>query len=276
LSKSDEYSYEASGKKTIYARFTKLYKPYLSFVSKDAILSESAESDDGSEILSVKDTPFIIGSHNVNSNGDVVITGENGGEKYGNTISTGFVGTIEGTLDEIGKYKNIVWSISVPVGEDVKTDVTEAVGKSRALEDNETVSVARGATYLKVSGNTNDYPFELQKTKLTDNASYNAGTICKSLDGSEREISVYDSLPIMSGDAKITISIGVILDDIYAPDATATLSLTSDTAASGAIDASEDDLFESSRYGYFHVDKDSVFGASEKNPYVNGVQTKEK
>lgn len=223
LSEASIYSYSISGPRTVYARFSKKYQfPYLSFVARD-----------NAEAVKMVGTPFELGSHvrvgeNVVStydsedvlNGKTDISnGHYGGNKYGNTISTGFVANL--SSDEAsGLVTNYcTWVIEIPV----KNNEGEY-------------------TYVKNSSSDDISGMKFEKNPIlsdgVEDEFYNKGDIYKAISVNNDEngkitLKLYDKLPAsVSGGMSITY--GIIIDNLYAPGASATMTFTEDKT--GAID----------------------------------------
>ncbi len=225
LSDASIYSYPISGPRTVYARFSRnLQYPYLSFVARD-----------NSEAMSKEGTPFSIGSHikvgeNIVSTYDgkgedenvSISEGHYGGVQYGNTISTGFIANINknNASDLTSKY--CTWTITIPA---------DGTYIKKAGDSSEINGVTFGEAVLNdSSGDTAE--------KVND--FYNKGNIyeVKKVNNTDGKLTLklYDVLPAaVSGE--MTITYGIIIDNLYAPGAKATMTFEKE---GDAVNISED------------------------------------
>jgi hypothetical protein len=222
LSENRVYEYAVRSSNKVYARFTSLIESYVSFVAE----SDNIELDD-------EDTPFENGSHIINTttNQELSITGgENG---YGNTISTGFVATTRFT----GNVTNCIWRVTIH-------------------PDDTYVKVPFGASEMP-------YDFELSETPvLTDSEDVKVkrGAIYE-VQGEDKSVYIFnDAMPVtISGNGTVEATYSLILDNIYAPYATAVMQFG--TVGDDATDATSDDS------NIFHVGEDEEFKTHSNNPY---------
>ena len=184
----DSYTatYNGSRNVTIHAQFAELpIGPYLSVVAADEdtqkqLVEKGIESEHGHVTGNRPDTP---------------VSELYGGEKYGNTISTGFFAKRKfevATVDLSG-----TWSINIPAN----------------------------GTYFKIAVEDVDSYEHINKTPVLDNdkAEYNSGAIYKAADNTEnnynRQVQFYVDGPTVSGNSEIIF--GIIVDNLYAPNAQA-------------------------------------------------------
>ena len=238
LSDASIYSYPISGPRTVYARFSKkLQYPYLSFVARD----------NGEATTLNSDIPFSKGSHiavgeNIVSTYDgkgieSISNEHSGGSQYGNTISTGFVANINKTNASDLTSKYCTWTITIPAdGTYIKTD-----------DSSEINGVTLGGAVLSdAAGDTGE--------KIND--FYNKGNICKvkNINNTEGKLTLklYDVLPAaVSGE--MTITYGIIIDNLYAPGAEAAMTFDNED---GAVNISQDG--------------DGIIHSNDFNSYVSG------
>lgn len=242
LSDASIYSYPISGPRTVYARFSRnLQYPYLSFVARDN--SEAVQLD--------KSIPFSKGSHiavgeNIVSTYDgkgedenvSISEGHYGGVQYGNTISTGFIANINknNASDLTSKY--CTWTITIPA---------DGTYIKKAGDSSEINGVKFGEAVLRDSAGDTD-------EKVND--FYNKGNIYKveninNTDG-KLTLKLYDVLPAaVSGE--MTITYGIIIDNLYAPGAKATMTFDKEV---GAVNISKDG--------------EGIIHSNDFNSYVSG------
>ncbi len=175
------YTYNVAEPRTVYA-----------FFEQTEIITNESNAyvsfvTDGTSTTDVE--PFNEGSH-VKYNDNTIASGGTGGVNvYGNTISTGFTVTVDG--DSVS-YDSCAWTITVP--------------------DADNVFVKAAASL------TNAYGFTLGEDVLTDSAAVNSGTIYKATGGCE--LKGYDKLSTTITTSG-SIVYGLVIDNLYAPDATA-------------------------------------------------------
>lgn len=247
ISEKALYTYSVDGPRVVYARFSKSVQfPYLSFVAAD-----------NKEALQLKEGPFNIGSH-IKVGETVVSTYDNenitdgvddksksdisnnhiGSNVYGNTISTGFVANMN-QLDKDTTVNNCVWTIEIPV--------KDTYVKSTYSDD---MKFNKGESIMSFEKN----PILKDPTGI----SYNSGNIYKvnEIDGSKEgkvTLKFRDKLPAtVTGD--IVVTYGLVIDNLYAPGAQATMSFEQDDSA---IDISTE----------MHSGKFEDYVSNVNNPY---------
>lgn len=214
----DSYTatYNGSRNVTIHAQFAELpIGPYLSVVAAD----ENARKQ--------LDEKGIESEHgHVTGNGSYTLVSElYGGEKYGNTISTGFFAKrkFEGaTVDLSG-----TWSINIPAN----------------------------GTYFKIAYEDVASYEHINTTPVLDDdkAEYNRGAIYKAADNTEnnynRQVQFYVDGPTVSGNSEIIF--GIIVDNLYAPNAQAGFRLGGDNSVglgelnkSNSVTVTEEDEYD--------------------------------
>ena len=135
-----------------------------------------------------------------------------GGEKYGNTISTGFFA--KRTFEDATVDLSGTWSINIPAN----------------------------GTYFKIAVEDVDSYVHINKSPVfeNDNAEYNRGAIYKAADNTEnnynRQVQFYVDGPTVSGNSEIIF--GIIVDNLYAPNAQAGFRLGGNTAGLGELNES--------------------------------------
>lgn len=152
---------------------------------------------------------------------------ENRGNKrvYGNTISTGFT----------AKYQKRVNENDVPLSDSELEEMSEeerAEAESNAdkIVFNWTITVPTNNTYVKLNDDNKGNLIKLEENPvLTDIENIvNKGTIYKAADGKDKEIKLtYNTGIIVTGTADISIITGVVIDNLYAPSATAEFNIDS-------------------------------------------------
>lgn len=226
LSDATVYSYAIDDITEIYARYSEaLQYPYLSFVAQD-----------NDKVKNIEDSNFNIGSHikvgpNIVSKADGtgnsadghngISEGHYGGNKYGNTISTGFVSNMSHTEASGLVDQYCTWVIKIPKDSYIKITDDGNVRKDIKLSESAVLDDSDG------------------DIENVENTYYNKGKIYKIEDiTSDNEnncltLKYYDKLPAaVSGG--MTVTYGIIIDNLYAPGATATL--TYHEKEEGAID----------------------------------------
>lgn len=200
LSHSNTYSYSVTSYKTIYAHFSaKIVYPYLSFISE---LREP----------NTEESIFKQGSH-VRVGDECVWSDEsyNGGNGlYGNTIATGFTLQTNGVTGY--SFDRCRWTFTIPVDRTYIKILDDENKSSFLFEVNETpiltdekVRTNKGAIY-KVNG-------------VRENENTSAS-------GDKVTIRVIDKLPtVLTGDS--VVMYGMVIDNLYAPSASAVFELTS-------------------------------------------------
>lgn len=189
-------TYNGSRNVTIHAQFAELpIGPYLSVVAENEktqqqLYEKGIESEHGHVTGNRPDTP---------------VSELYGGEKYGNTISTGFFAKRKfevATVDLSG-----TWSINIPAN----------------------------GTYFKIADEDVASYKHIDTTPVLgdDNAKYNSGAIYKAADNTEnnynRQVQFYVDGPTVSGNSEIIF--GIIVDNLYAPNAQAGFRLGGDNTA---------------------------------------------
>ena len=196
LSGKDTYEYEVSGHTVVYAYFSELHHPIVSFVSAT-----------GSELLEGQGTHTIY--HGTNTTPDGALAGKGGEDVYGSTISTGFV--TRQLLDSNHSYAYSQWVITIPAPTQdkpiyIKADRVPSSGificdENPVIGDADGVQVNKGNIY--------------KVTALADNAEFITLNLFNTL-----------FIPtIMTTDGEVELIYGVTIDSIYAPGAEATLDL---------------------------------------------------
>ncbi|MBQ3124415.1 MAG: hypothetical protein IJC09_03195 [Clostridia bacterium] len=196
LSIRDVYEYEVSGHTIVYAYFSELHHPIVSFVSAT-----------GNELLNGQSTHTIYCGTGVTP--ESALTGIGGENVYGSTISTGFI--TRQLLDPAHKYAYSQWSIIIPVPD------------------------GENSVFIKKSSDATSSNFVFDATPVIEDASgvqVNKGNIYKVtsfVDGSDHiTINLFNTLfipTIMTSEGEIELIYGITLDSIYAPGAQATLDL---------------------------------------------------
>ena len=189
-------TYNGSRNVTIHAQFAELpIGPYLSVVAAD---EETQKQLDEKGIESEH-------GHVTGNGSDMPVSELYGGEKYGNTISTGFFAKRKfevATVDLSG-----TWSINIPAN----------------------------GTYFKIAVEDVASYEHIDTTPVLgdDNAKYNSGAIYKAADNTEnnynRQVQFYVDGPTVSGNSEIIF--GIIVDNLYAPNAQAGFRLGGDNTA---------------------------------------------
>lgn len=152
---------------------------------------------------------------------------ENRGNKrvYGNTISTGFT----------AKYQKRVNENDVPLSDSELEEMSEeerAEAESNAdkIVFNWTITVPTNDTYVKLNEDNERSLIDVEEIPvLTDSENIvNKGKIYKAADGNNKEIKLtYNTGIIVTGTADISIITGVVIDNLYAPSATAEFNIDS-------------------------------------------------
>ena len=189
-------TYNGSRNVTIHAQFAELpIDPYLSVVAAD----EDAETK-------LKEEGIMAEHGHVTGNGsDTPVSEFYGGERYGNTISTGFFA--KRNFEEIDTSVELsgTWAINIPAN----------------------------GTYFKIADEDVDSYQHINKTPVLDddNAEYNSGAIYEAADvpgeNYNRQIKFYVDGPTVSGSSEIIF--GIIVDNLYAPNAQAGFQLGENT-----------------------------------------------
>lgn len=219
VAKGTTYAYSAEHRSRILrARFCAVLAfPYLSFIPQEKNPNSSDEL--------FKEGHLKIAEHDLS----YVQNNELGGEIYGNTISTAFSAAqyINGLV-----YNSCIWNIAIPAttnGDNpiyVKTNNPSSISGQPILSDKGNVRHGGGTIYKLKNALSQDYT-----------------------------ISFTDNLPTVSGDG--AIQFGIVLDNIYAPGATATIELyhSSDAQKPSGTDIREEthastlDEFKQGYYG---------------------------
>lgn len=196
LSGKDTYEYEVSGNTVVYAYFSELHHPIVSFVSAT-----------GNELLEGQGTHTIYcGTGETPAS---ALTGKGGEDVYGSTISTGFV--TRQLLDTNHQYAYSQWSITIPA------------------------PTAEKPIYIKKTADATSSSFVFNTTPViqdADGVQVNKGNIYKvtALADDAKFITLYlfntlFSPVTMTTDGEVELIYGITLDSIYAPGAEATLDL---------------------------------------------------
>ncbi len=242
LSSRNVYEYEVSQPTKIYAYFSELHHPVVSFVSAT-----------GNETLEGESTHAKYKGNAVS----YALSGIGGENIYGNTISTGFITWQSLDHETVNEhtYGFSQWSITLPAPTEDKpiyikktADVTSSDFEFDAdfiIEDADGVQANKGNIY-KVTGFVND-----------------AESII---------INLFNTLPThVTTEGSIDLIYNITLDNIYAPGAEATLDLKA---------REEDMLFESINISndetkYLHSGSLDEYLTDENNEYSNVVETSE-
>ena len=214
-------TYNGSRNVTIHAQFAELpIGPYLSVVAADEdtqkqLVEKGIESEHGHVTGNRPDTP---------------VSELYGGEKYGNTISTGFFAKRKfevATVDLSG-----TWSINIPAN----------------------------GTYFKIAVEDVASYEHIDTTPVLgdDNAKYNSGAIYKAADNTEnnynRQVQFYVDGPTVSGNSEIIF--GIIVDNLYAPNAQAGFRLGGNTEGLDVLNNSNSvTVTEQNKYDPTALDK---------------------
>lgn len=206
LSIRSVYEYEVAQPTKVYAYFSELHHPVVSFVSAT-----------GEEQLENRSTHTIYKGSEIDS-----LTGIGGENIYGNTISTGFITWQHLEHDDLEQhmYGYSQWSITLPA------------------------PTADKPIYIKktAASTSNDFLFDdAFIIEDADGVQANKGNIYKvtslANDATEIIINLFNTLPThVSTEGSIDLIYNITLDNIYAPGAEATLDLKANE---------EDMLFES-------------------------------
>ncbi len=236
LSEGLTYEYEVSQPTTVYAHFSEVHVPVVSFVSATG---DETLNGMGTHVLSKRTNTIYENS----------TTGIGGTNVYGNTIATSFF--TRQILDGEHPYKYTQWVITIPAptAENpmyIKNSATPLSNdfifeSAPAIEDADEVQANKGNIYT-VSG-------------LYNNADYVT-------------LKVYNTLPTILTGGTAEVSYALTFDNVYMPGATATLDLRSNYADMffGSVDISEDNdkFIHSGDYDSYLTDEDNVYSSVEK------------
>lgn len=214
------YSYmvqKANPVNKIYARFE--WDPIVS----NAFVS-FVQKDDNKPGVS----PFNAGSHTT-ANGTQKTNDARGGESFGNTLSTGFMFDFKANLPGTMKL-----NITIPSS---NSYIKSSLGKSINSSD---------------TSNQTESSYIGDKVIDDDNAGYLGGTVNKLANNITKSI----KLPEITGSSTTSISFGLIIDGIYAPDATAVLDVKKSSenlnGFSGITSGSTEGYETNSQNGYYN------------------------
>ena len=202
--------------------------PYLSFVAEN--------NETASELIG---TPFNIGSHirvgdtvvsayddknvteGIDDKSKSEISKNHEGNSYGNTISTGFVANMN-QMDNNTTVSNCVWTITIPVD---NTYVKSADGKQMNFGSGGKMEFKSEPVLSDSNNVVHNYGNIYEVSEISNSTSDNKITL-----------KFKDNLPAtLTGD--IVVTYGLVIDNLYAPGAQATMSFDVDDEA---IDISSD------------------------------------
>lgn len=214
------YSYmvqKAKPVNKIYARF-----------EWDPIVSNAFVSFVQKDDIKPNVSPFNAGSHTT-ANGTQKTNDARGGESFGNTLSTGFMFDFKANLPGTMKL-----NITIPSS---NSYIKSSLGKSINSSD---------------TSNQTESSYIGDKVIDDDNAGYLGGTVNKLANDISKSI----SLPEITGSSTTSISFGLIIDGIYAPDATAVLDVKKSSenlsGFSGITSGSTKGYETNSQNGYYN------------------------
>lgn len=294
ISHSPTYSYAATDYNTIYARFSAdVVYPYLSFISEKSNPATNELVFKGGSHVRVGDEYVWRNKNNIGGEGI-----------YGNTIATGFTLNTKGATGYT--YDYCQWTITIPSG-GTYVKVPDGANISEypfTFEDtailSDTNAQVNNGTIWKVSNiNTSEQTLSLMNTgfyDIMDGGSdetlsifvvggfddIESGEYLGEMEFVEEESAVllnevtgevvlrlYDVLPtVITGESVITY--GIVIDNVYAPQASAAFELISGKAAdTGFKDISADKKGE-----VVHANSAEEYRESPNNEY-SGVDTGE-
>ena len=219
--------------------------PYLSYVK------ESADTNTDNDTFS--------NSHIKTPSGETITKGYGSSEdsdvNYGNTISTGFVATIKTSSDTAFHANDILWVINIPDPQENDLYLKIEAGNKSGTFNNGNPDIQK--------------EFTLGDAIVEDSNSVdvNSGNIYKVEqfdDGGSAMLLLLDSFPDTTISGGCSIDYGIVIDNIYAPHASAKLKLVDENATYSMDIRSEgqDNIHSNETNEYETSSNNSYFQAS--------------